>query len=80
VGCAILAHENNFFIRLARRAVICVLVLKITTAPAQMTTNSFLSLAQTNGGAMSLTVSNSGDQVWTFKVPAISQAGRLWRA
>ena len=62
-----LRMKTNFGIRLARGGMICVLVLKISPAPAQVTTNSFLSLAQTNGGRMSLTISNSGDQVWSIQ-------------
>ena len=46
---------------------ILLVVFKFTVASAQISTNAQLSLAQTNGGAMSLSISNSGDQVWVVQ-------------
>ena len=41
--------------------------LIVNTAPAQITTNSFLTLVKTNGNTVSLTLSNSGNQTWTVQ-------------
>jgi cytochrome c peroxidase len=54
-------------IPLARDAAIFLLALKVTTAPAQLSTNALLSLVPTNGGTMSLSISNAGDQVWVIQ-------------
>ena len=42
-------------------------VFKITVVSAQISTNAQLSLSQTNGGTMSLSISNSGNQVWVVQ-------------
>ncbi len=42
-------------------------VFKITAAPAQISTNAQLSLVQTNGSTMSLSISNSGNQTWVVQ-------------
>jgi len=55
--------KNN----LARHAAFLVLALHLTNAPAQISTNALLSLGQTNGGATSLSISNSGNQVWLIQ-------------
>jgi cytochrome c peroxidase len=54
-------------IPLARDAAIFLLALKVTTAAAQLSTNALLSLVPTNGGTMSLSISNAGDQVWVIQ-------------
>jgi cytochrome c peroxidase len=52
---------------LACNVVIFGIALQITNARAQVSTNSLLSLVPTNGSTSSLTISNSGDQVWTIQ-------------
>jgi cytochrome c peroxidase len=42
-------------------------VFKITAASAQISTNAQLSLAPASSGALSLNISNSGDQVWVVQ-------------
>jgi cytochrome c peroxidase len=54
-------------LNLSRCAATFALAMKITTAPAQLSTNSALSLMETNGGRVSLSISNSGDQVWIIQ-------------
>jgi len=51
----------------ARNAMVLLAVFKITAAPAQISTNALLNLAQPNGSTMSLSISNSGDQVWVVQ-------------
>ena len=46
---------------------VLVAVFKITVVSAQISTNAQLSLSQTNGSTMSLSLSNSGDQVWVVQ-------------
>ena len=59
--------KTNPALHPARRAAILLAVFKITTASAQISTNAQLSLAPTNSGALSLNISNSGDQVWVVQ-------------
>ena len=51
----------------AGRSAVLVAVFKITVVSAQISTNAQLCLSQTNGGTMSLSLSNSGDQVWVVQ-------------
>ena len=44
-----------------------ILALIPTTTPAQLSTNSVLTLMQTNGANMSLSISNAGDQTWVIQ-------------
>lgn len=63
----LLRMERNFAVKLARNATIFILALKITDSSAQVSTNSLLSLIQTNGNTINLSISNSGDQVWVVQ-------------
>ncbi|MEI7534707.1 MAG: cytochrome c peroxidase [Verrucomicrobiae bacterium] len=51
----------------AGRIAVLMAVFKITAVSAQISTNAQLSLGQINGGAMSLSISNSGNQVWVVQ-------------
>jgi cytochrome c peroxidase len=44
-----------------------ILASSIATVPAAVETNSLLSLVKTNAGAVSLNISNSGNQVWVIQ-------------
>jgi cytochrome c peroxidase len=54
---------------IVRTATVFAIGLNVTTvfASAALLPDASLSLAQTNGGAMSLSISNSGDQVWIIQ-------------
>jgi cytochrome c peroxidase len=59
--------KTNLAINLVRNAAILLLALKTMSSSAQLSTNSLLSMAQTNGGIASLSISNAGDQVWVIQ-------------
>jgi len=58
-------HTFNLTRRLAASFILA--AAAIISAPAQISTNSLLSLIQTNGATLSLNISNSGDQVWVIQ-------------
>jgi cytochrome c peroxidase len=57
----------KFVYNIARHAAIFVFAWQVSTAPAQISTNAQLGLAQTGAGTASLSISNSGDQVWVIQ-------------
>jgi cytochrome c peroxidase len=59
--------KTNLALLYARNAMVLLAAFKITAAPAQISTNAVLNLAQPNGSTMSLSISNSGDQVWAVQ-------------
>jgi cytochrome c peroxidase len=63
--------KTNLAINLARNAATFAIALNLTTVFASSTIavapNATLSLAPTNAGAMSLSISNAGDQVWVIQ-------------
>ena len=56
--------KANLIRNFVRLAATFLLTMSFTTASAAVATNATLSLARTNGGVMSLSISNSGDQAW----------------
>ena len=51
----------------ARHAATFALAFQVATATAQISTNSLLSLVRTNTETTSLSISNTGNQVWIIQ-------------
>jgi cytochrome c peroxidase len=59
--------KANPILRFARNAATLVFALSIASAYAAVDPNASVNLAKTNGNAVSLSINNSGNQVWTIK-------------
>jgi len=59
--------KTSLAVRYTSTATVFLLVLKTAIVSAQLSTNAQLTLIQTNTPAMSLTITNFGDEVWTIQ-------------
>ncbi len=59
--------KANVRSKMIRFATLFIFVLMLTGAWAQISTNALLTLANTNGTTMSLSISNSGNQTWVIQ-------------